>query len=117
MSPTLKRHYEEKYRKVAFYIAQNEKYWEETPPEVSFIVGLEDFTGKEKVKDKYKGPKEMEDKHRPYYAQTKKDVDIYNNKKQQEPNKNIRKRPSIKCPSLTNIWDSNIGRRITNVFC
>ncbi len=119
MSPLLKEYYAKKNRTMAFYIVENDKVNEENPPEVSAIIGLDNFFASEKSMKTPYGPKDYQDKHPPMKLANKEDKDIFNNIKQEDPNpKNeYKRRPKIKCPSIPIQWDSNIGKRIPTFLC
>lgn len=103
MSPELKNYYTAKQRRMAFYIVENEINNEETPPEVSAVIGLD---------------KELE---AAFYAARRPPLEkpamktgmrvnrnVHSIKKDKDPVvKKIAKRNGIYCPSLPTQWRNN----------
>lgn len=103
MSPELKNYYTAKQRRMAFYIVENEINNEETPPEVSAVIGLD---------------KELE---AAFYAARRPPLEkpamktgmrvnrnVTSIKKDKDPVvKKIAKRNGIYCPSLPTQWRNN----------
>lgn len=103
MSPELKNYYTAKQRRMAFYIVENEINNEETPPEVSAVIGLD---------------KELE---AAFYAARRPPLEkpamktgmrvnrnVTSIKQDKDPVvKKIAKRNGIYCPSLPTQWRNN----------
>ena len=92
MSPELKKYYSTKQRRMAFYIVENELNNEETPPEVSAVIGR-DIEMEAGIRV-----------NREINSNTKKDI---NKEDKNTIKKKIIKKNGMHCPSLPTQWRNN----------
>lgn len=116
MSSILKKKYLKRLFNQGFYINENDKNNKNTPPMSSMVmdIGNEVFVKIKKLSNLI--PPDVIDKHVPMKTLNKKDRDIFNNKKQDEPEIFKRKRSKIKCPTIPFEWNSNINKGIPTML-
>lgn len=116
MSSILKKQYFKKLFTQGFFINENDKNNRNTPPMSSMImdIGNEIFVKIKKRSNLI--PPDLIDKNIPMKTLNKKDHDIFNNKKQDDPEIFKRTRARIKCPTLPFEWNSNINKSVPAMF-
>ena len=108
MSPELRDYYRTKQRKMAFYIVENELNNEETPPEVSAVIGLD----KELASAFYAARRPPMEKPA-MECGIRVNRDTHSVKKEKEiVKKKLTKRDGMHCPSLPTQWRSNLDNYI-----
>lgn len=116
MTSILKKQYLKRLFNQGFYISENNKNNKNPPPSSSMVmdIGNEVFVKIKKLSNLI--PPDLNDKNVPMKTLNKRDRDIFNNKKQDEPENFRRKRSKIKCPTIPFEWNSNINKGFPALF-